>query len=175
MIEPVTLPFDAALTTRPLLPVSYDLCNPAIRRERQERVNMVRHQKKQTRPPNTGSVSMLDGFENLPSDQLVTQRVAASQTTVQGHEVDLARRIDPQRRIVRERFASCHGRAGCRPREGACKVSCLASPLQGFKVGRLRRGVPTSACLSFSTRFASTGLCNLPPRFSELPTITPRT
>ena len=103
MLEKIALPADAHGFGRPFLPFAdNELERLAGRRERNQRMNVIRHEQKNMRPPEILILTMPDGFKENRCDCVRGELVGHARFAIDGDEINLFLRINPQRDFVRQ-------------------------------------------------------------------------
>ena len=106
MLKEIPLPNDADYFRRPLLPFTDDgLQRLAGGRKGNQRMQMIRHQQKNVRPPQKLFLSVTDGFKQSRGDFRQSKLVAAAFPAVDGDEINFAVRVNPQWHVMRQRFS----------------------------------------------------------------------
>ncbi|HTB82533.1 MAG TPA: hypothetical protein VK742_02660 [Candidatus Sulfotelmatobacter sp.] len=122
VFKKVALPKDAGLFRRPFLPFADDILDSfAGRRKRNQRMQMVRHQQKQMRPPQEFFLPMANRFKNACGNLRQGKLISASRLqartprglfaviksfpAVDRYEIDFLLRVNPQWNVVRECFS----------------------------------------------------------------------
>ncbi len=103
MFKKVSLPLDADFFRCPLFPFADNEPDGFVGwRERQQRVQMVGHQKKNMRPPNKILLPVTNGFKQLLRRFRHGQLIAEPFFAVDGDEINFLMWIHPQRNLVRQ-------------------------------------------------------------------------
>ena len=157
VIEKIALPTHAMLSGNELLPVLDGPCNSRLARERNNRVQMIRHKQAQAAVPYESLVIKFHGLEHGVASVCAAQLVFARRHTIDGDKEPTALG-HPLRNCMRQLFAH---------RE--IHVSSLTRRLPGDKrekIGRAVRSLRAAACTPFPETHGSHG--------SASPTVPPR-
>ena len=119
VLEEVALPANAHGPGRPFFPFADDeLDRLAGWRKGNQGVNMIGHKQENMRPPKSLLLPMPDSFKESRRNFVRGQLAGSTHFAIDGDEVNLPLRINPQRNFVRQRFPSGNGhgennRPGC--------------------------------------------------------------
>lgn len=112
MLEKVSLPLDAELLRRPFFPLGDNgRYGFPRRRERNQRMHMIRHQQKRVRIPHAIIIAERNGFEERGRERIVTQLILTRRLATDGQKVDFVFRSNPRRHVVRQAFTVWQGHA----------------------------------------------------------------
>jgi len=107
MLKEIPLPANAESFCRPFLPFADDMFDRfARRRKRNQGMEMVGHQQKNMRPPQSLILPVTDGFKERRRSFFDGQLVGSAQFTIDGDKINLPLRINPQRDCVRQGFSA---------------------------------------------------------------------
>ena len=109
MIKEVGLPANIALRRHPALPFRDDLRHDTLLRKADEGVAVIWHRGKNMDPPCAGLVATFDRFSEERPKLRISQLVYSPRLAANGNKPDLRNGVEPRRRIVWKRLASCHG------------------------------------------------------------------
>ena len=110
VLEEIALPANARGLGRPFFPFADDEPDAfAGWRKGNQGVNMIGHEQENMRPPKSLLLPMPDGFKESRRNFVRGQLAGSTQFAIDGDEVNLPLRINPQRNFVRQRFPSGNG------------------------------------------------------------------
>ena len=106
MFKEVALPADAGLLGRPFFPLAHHrLQRLAGRREGNQRVQMIRHQEKNVRPPKKFLLPVTDGFKQTDGNLRPGEVVGKTFPAIDADEINFRVRVHPQRDGVGQSFS----------------------------------------------------------------------
>ena len=97
VIEEIALPFNAKLRGRIMFPITDDLDHLAVWRKREQRMEMIRHQKKDMYPPIAALLAKSYRVEQAGGDRRHAELVLPSGPTVDGDQPDRFIGAHPER------------------------------------------------------------------------------
>jgi len=106
VLEKIPLPIETQRARRPSFPITDALGHIRLRWKPQNQVNMVRHDGGGMDPPNAGLNPMADRFQKSSCDFLAGKWSQRAILGAAGDEKHGTIDIDPERKIVGERFAA---------------------------------------------------------------------
>jgi hypothetical protein len=102
MFKEIALPANTRGFGRPFFPFADDALDGfARRRERNQSVNMIGHKQENMRPPKSLLLPMPDGFKESRCYFVRSQLAGSTHNAIDGDEVNLLLRVNPQRNFVR--------------------------------------------------------------------------
>jgi hypothetical protein len=107
VLEKIPLPLETQHARRPSFPIPDALGHIRLRWKPKNQVNMVRHDGGGMDPPNAGLNPMADRFQKSSCDFLAGKRPRLALLGTACDEKYGTLKIDPDRKIVGERFAAC--------------------------------------------------------------------